>query len=75
MRVRVSSSTLRRLEALEQRVFEVRPVAMWPKMIHVDKWSVIAANMQAALKADVRGGGSTQYSTSDVEQLELIASE
>ncbi len=75
MRTKIPGSTLRRLEALEKRYDVVRPVAMWVKILPVDEWGSIAANMQAELKSNVKKDGAPSYDPKDISRLVLISSE
>jgi len=71
---RVSSSTLRRLEALENQGSDNRPVAMWPKLLEVDVWSSIATNMQAELKGNIKKDCAPSYDEKDLCRLVLVSS-
>lgn len=74
MRARVSASTLKRLEALEQACGERKVVALFPELMPVDDWGPIAANMQAELKANIKKDCPPQYDSGDVSRLVLVAS-
>lgn len=52
MRKRIPASLLNRVEKLEaeRRTEKVRPVMMVPRLVHVDQWGELAANMQSILK-------------------------
>lgn len=72
MRARVSATTLKRLEALEQQQGTRRPVAMFPRLVSVDDWGELAEQMQAVLKKNVREDTAPDYG--DLPKLELVAS-
>lgn len=72
MRARVSAATLKRLEALERQRGEQRPVAMFPRLLPVDDWGELAAQMQAILKENIRKDEAPDYG--DLPKLELVSS-
>ena len=72
MRARVSATTLKRLEALEQEQGSNRPVAMFPRCMSVDEWGDLASQMQAILKANIKENGPPDYG--DLPKLEIVAS-
>lgn len=74
MKAKLSATTLKRLEALEQQRGQQRPVAMFPRLVPVDEWGAIAANMQAELKANIKKECPPQYDHGDANQLVLVAS-
>jgi len=74
MRTKIPQSVLRRIEALEHRCEEVRPVAMWVKILPVDEWGSIAANMQAELKSNVKKDCAPSYDPKDVSRLVRVSS-
>lgn len=74
MRARVSATTLKRLEALEQQRGQRKVVALFPELMPVDDWGAIAANMQAELKANIRKDCPPHYDERDTRQFVLIAS-
>lgn len=47
--MRVSISTIRRIERLELNLAVGRPIALWPKMLSISDWEAIALPMQRAL--------------------------
>lgn len=63
MRARVSATTLKRLEALEQQRGQRKVVALFPELMPVDHWGALAVKMQAILKANVRSGEPPDYSS------------
>ena len=69
MRMRASSATLKRLEALEQQRGQRKVVALFPSLLAVDEWGAIAANMQAELKANIRKDCPPQYDEADTRRL------
>lgn len=73
MRTRIPASTLKRLEALEQKQGKYRPVAMFPRLVSVDEWGELAAKMQAILKDNVKTHAPPCYSDLPTK-LELVAS-
>lgn len=74
MRARVSATTLKRLEALEQQRGQRKVVALFPELMPVDEWGTIAANMQAELKANIRKDCPPHYDERYTSQLVLVAS-
>ncbi|GAB2190478.1 hypothetical protein MAH1_20860 [Sessilibacter sp. MAH1] len=73
MRTRIPASTLKRLEALEQKQGKNRPVMMLPRLVYdVDEWEAIAAPMQFRLKENVVEDTAVDYS--DLPKLELVSS-
>ena len=72
MRTRIPASTLKRLEALEQKQGKHRPVMMVPKLLPVDEWGELAAKMQSILKANVKTAVPPNYG--DLPKLELVSS-
>lgn len=73
MRTRIPASTLKRLEALEQKQGKHRPVAMFPRLMSVDEWGELAAKMQAILKDNVKTHAPPRYGDLPTK-LELVAS-
>ena len=72
MRTRIPASTLKRLEALEQKQGKHRPVMMLPRVVYdVDEWEAIAAPMQFRLKENVVKDTAVDYS--DLPKLELVS--
>lgn len=69
---RVSSSTLRRLEALENQGGDNKPVAMFPKLLPVDDWGELAEKMQCILKNNIKSDTAPDYG--DLPRLELVSS-
>jgi hypothetical protein len=74
MRKRIPASLLNRVEKLEEqrRTEKVRPVMMVPRLVHVDQWGELAANMQAILKDNVVKDSAPDYG--NLPKLELVAS-
>lgn len=72
MRTRIPASTLKRLEALEQKQGKNRPVMLVPKMLPVDEWGELAAKMQGILKANVKTALPPDYGS--LPKLELVSS-
>ena len=75
MASRPRATTLRRLGVLERKRNSKRsnrPVAMWGKLMTVDKWEAIAHPSQQRLKANVREDGPVDYS--GIPELELVPS-
>ena len=70
MRTKISSSMLRRLEALEQKQEKSRAVMMAPKIPPVDEWGELASQMQSILKENVIQASAPDYG--DLPKLELI---
>lgn len=73
MRTRIPASTLKRLEALEQKQGKNRPVMLVPKMFPVDEWGELAAKMQGILKDNVKRDTAPDYGES-FPQLRLVPS-
>lgn len=71
MRARIPASTLKRLEALEQQKGHTRPVALFPVLLPVDDWSIIASQAQAILKKNIREDTAPDYSGIDFSSLML----
>ena len=71
MRTRIPASTLKRLEALEQKQGKNRPVMMVPKLLPVDEWGELAAKMQGILKANVKTAAPPDYG--NLPKLELVS--
>ncbi|WP_185232744.1 hypothetical protein [Teredinibacter franksiae] len=73
MRKRIPANLLNRVDKLEEqrRTEKVRPVMMVPRLVHVDQWGELAANMQAILKDNVVKGSAPDYG--DLSKLELVA--
>lgn len=74
MRGRVSTATLKRLEALEQARGQRRVVALFPEMMPVDEWGTIASKMQAELNANIKKDCPPHYDKRDLSHLVLVAS-
>ncbi len=72
MKARVSTATLKRLEALEQQRGQQRPVAMFPRLVPVDEWDALASKMQRILKANVVKDEAPNYG--NLPRLELVSS-
>jgi hypothetical protein len=49
MRARVTSTTLRRVERIEQARVAARYIGAWPEILSVDEWEALATPSQAAL--------------------------
>lgn len=73
MKARVSMATLKRLEGLEQARGQRKVVALFPKLMPVDEWGVIAASMQTELKANIKKDCPPQYDKGDLSHLVLVA--
>jgi hypothetical protein len=73
MRKRIPANLLNRVEKLEaeRRTEKVRPVMMVPRLVHVDQWGELAANMQAILKDNVVKDSAPDYG--ELPKLELVA--
>ena len=52
MRSRISTTTRRKLDRLEQSLAVGRPIALWPKMLSCDEWERIAQESQEKLLVD-----------------------
>lgn len=52
MRSRISTTTRRKLDRLEQSLAVGRPIALWPKMLSCDEWERIAQESQQRLLVD-----------------------
>lgn len=72
MRTRIPASTLKRLEALEQKAGKNGPVAMFPRLVSVDEWGELASQMQSILKANVKTDDPPDYGS--LPKLELVSS-
>ena len=70
MRTKISSSMLRRLEALEQKQEKSRVVMMVPKIPPVDEWYAPIVPAQSILKENVIQASAPDYG--DLPKLELI---
>lgn len=70
MRARVSVNTVKRLEALEQKLGKHRSVAMLPRLVSVDEWSNLASQMQAILKDNIKKDVAPDYG--ELPKLELV---
>lgn len=73
MRTKISSSMLRRLEALEQKQEKSRAVMMVPKIPPVDEWGELASQMQRVLKENVIQASAPDYG--DLPKLGLVATD
>ncbi|MBB3230960.1 hypothetical protein [Halomonas stenophila] len=69
MRMRASTATLKRLEALEQQRGQRKVVALFPSLLALDEWGAIATNMQAELKANIKKDCPPQYDEADTSRL------
>lgn len=62
-------ATLKRLEALEQSRGQRKIVALFPKLVSLDRWSVLSESMQAELKANVKTESRPSYSQEDLSAM------
>ena len=72
---RTKASTLKRLGVIERRRNTKRrsgPVAMFPRLVSVDDWEVIASQAQGRLKRNVKEDGAVDYR--GIPELELVPS-
>jgi hypothetical protein len=72
VKAKLSATTLKRLEALEQQRGQSRPAAMFPRLVQVDEWGALASQMQRILKGNVVKDVAPDYG--DLPKLELVAS-
>jgi len=74
VRKKISASFIRRVERLEKDrgARKLQPVAMFPRLVSVDEWGVVACQMQAVLKDNIKENAAPDYG--DLPKLELVAS-
>lgn len=63
MRSRISATTRRKLDRLEQSLAVGRPIALWPKMLSCDEWERIAQESQDKLLVDSNDTNETAVTT------------
>lgn len=74
MRKQIPAALIKRVEHLERsRLLDKRrPVAMFPRLVSVDRWGELAVQMQSILKDNVVTDTAPDYG--DLPKLELVAS-
>lgn len=74
MRKKIPAALIKRVEALEQerKTRVARPVAMFPRLVSVDEWGVLASQMQSVLKENIKMDAAPDYG--DLPKLEMIVS-
>lgn len=74
MRKKIPASLINRAEKAikEQGIKKKRAVAMFPRLVSVSEWSVVAEPMQQRLKDNIKEDTPVDYS--DIPKLELVAS-
>jgi len=72
MRRSLPASLINRIEKLEKDrcARKRRPVAMFPRLVSVDEWGDLAAQMQDILKENIKKDIAPDYG--DLPKLELV---